>query len=79
MKIIKYGEGYPKTCTCDDCKSELEYTFKDIKCDRRSGLSDDPLIKYQIVEIDYVECPVCGSTVNINKKVIETIMRERRF
>lgn len=30
MKVLKYGEGYPKTILCDECESTLEYKTEDI-------------------------------------------------
>ncbi len=63
MKVLKYGEGYPKTCTCGKCKSELEYTLTDIQHTQEVEYPIDPLVDYQIVRIEYVVCPVCGDMV----------------
>ena len=63
MKIIKYGEGYPKTVTCEHCNSELEYTRTDIKHTQEAEFSSDPLSNYRIVRIEYVVCPVCGDMI----------------
>lgn len=57
MKILKYGEGYPKTCTCGKCKSELEYDFKDV-------YSWNDLLD-EITTIGIVTCPVCGEAVEV--------------
>lgn len=65
MKVLKYGEGYPKTCTCGKCKSELEYTITDIHHTTELQLVQDPLVKEQLMRIEYVVCPVCGRTVDI--------------
>ena len=59
MKIIKYGEGYPKTITCEKCKSELEYDHNDVYswndvCD-------------EIITTGIITCPVCGKNVEVFK------------
>ena len=59
MKILKYGEGYPKTCTCGKCKSELEYDFSDI-------YSWNDLLD-EIVTTGVITCPVCGETIEVYK------------
>ena len=64
MKILKYGEGYPKTVTCDNCKSELEYTPTDIRHTQETEFSSDPLEGYRIVRVEYVVCPVCGDMIH---------------
>jgi hypothetical protein len=63
MKILKYGDGYPKTVTCYKCKSELEYTLTDIKHTQEIEYSSDPLVDDHIVRVEYVVCPVCGDMV----------------
>jgi hypothetical protein len=55
MKILKYGEGYPKTVVCDNCKSELEYNSKDIYS--RTDALDE------FITTGIITCPVCGKTV----------------
>lgn len=55
MKILKYGEGYPKTVTCDGCKSELEYIDKDIYS------WTDALDEF--ITTGIITCPVCGKQV----------------
>ena len=55
MKILKYGEGYPKTVICDGCKSELEYNFEDIYS------WTDTLD--ELVTTGIITCPVCGNSV----------------
>lgn len=59
MKILKYGEGYPKTTTCHKCKSELEYDFKDIY--NWNDLLDE------IITTGIITCPVCGETIEVYK------------
>lgn len=55
MKILKYGEGYPKTVTCDGCKSELEYNNKDV-----FYWSD---VLDEIIDMGAITCPVCGRSI----------------
>lgn len=45
-KIEKFIEPYPRKCTCDSCKSELEYK----KSDTRIGA----------LGCVYIDCPLCG-------------------
>lgn len=58
MKILKYGEGYPKTAICPSCKSELEYELNDIQ-------------DYMTIYTDKTEhhkdirCPVCGKQFDV--------------
>ena len=63
MKILKYGEGYPKTVTCEHCKSELEYTLTDIKHTTETEYTSGSLEDYRIVRTEYIVCPVCGDMV----------------
>lgn len=55
MKILKYGEGYPKTVVCEHCKSELEYNSKDIY-----SWTD---VLEEFVTTGIITCPVCGNSV----------------
>ena len=55
MKILKYGEGYPKTITCDNCKSELQYNAGDIYS------WTDTLD--ELVTTGVINCLVCGKQV----------------
>lgn len=60
MKVLKYGEGYPKTIVCDECKSTLEYDIEDTK-DKFARISQpDPLIEYVDCVEKYLVCPVCN-------------------
>lgn len=59
MKILKYGEGYPKTVTCEHCKSELEYDTKDVFC--WSDVLDE------IVDMGIITCPVCNQSIVVYK------------
>lgn len=72
MKILKYGEGYPTITICDNCKSTLQYDFKDIYDGIDRVRPSDPLVVYEDVEISYVWCPVCGHQVIVGRKVIYT-------
>lgn len=76
MKILKYGEGYPKTVTCDTCKSELEYNLADIETYKDVQFVSDPFIKYNIVETYNIKCPVCGHKVYAGERVIESVPRD---
>lgn len=71
MKILKYGDGYPKTCTCDKCKSELEYDADDIRVYIKQDVSflDDKrtIIKNKISEL---VCPVCEHTISLGSATI---------
>lgn len=55
MKILKYGEGYPKTVVCEHCKSELEYDNKDV-----FYWSD---VLDEIVDMGAITCPVCDQSI----------------
>ena len=57
MKILKYGEGYPKTVTCHKCKSELEYDSKDV-------YSWNDLLD-EIITIGIITCPVCDEKIEV--------------
>ena len=63
MKILKYGDGYPKTITCENCKSELEYdgvdifTHTDIYTDRTETFK-------------HIKCPVCGEVIDVDVVLI---------
>ena len=56
MKILKYGEGYPKTVTCSHCKSELEYDASDV-------FSFTDVFIEETKTTEYVKCPVCSKAV----------------
>lgn len=81
MKILKYGEGYPKTCTCDNCKSELEYKAGDVMFYTTEDISflDD---KRTITEnrISSLVCPVCEHTISLGSEIIHIhVDREPSF
>ena len=57
MKILKYGDGYPKTIICNRCKSELEYDHKDIY-----SWTD---VLDELITIGIITCPVCGESVEV--------------
>lgn len=64
MKILKYGEGYPKTCTCDKCGSELEYEPSDTYWCTVSHFEDDNNI-YHEEKHKLIICPVCDQTITL--------------
>ena len=64
MKIIKNAMTTPIEITCPECKSVLEYTYKDIE--RREGSSVFGL--YTSVT-RYIVCPVCKRDIDIRPKV----------
>ena len=78
MKILKYGEGYLKTTTCKDCKSELEYVPTDIQYYTDSEFPEGNLMEYDIVGIYYIVCPVCGKEVRVKSRVIEHIGKKSK-
>jgi hypothetical protein len=78
MKILKYGEGYPKTATCKECKSELEYVLTDIKHYTDSEFPDGNIMEYNIVGIDYIVCPVCGAEIRVESRIIEHIGKKSK-
>ena len=59
MKILKYGEGYPKTITCEHCNSELEYEGSDI-------LSQMDMYADRIETFKSIKCPVCGELIDVD-------------
>lgn len=81
MKILKYGEGYPKTCTCDNCKSELEYDADDIIIHTIEDISflDDKRTITVNRESSLI-CPVCKQRISLGSEVIHKhIDREPSF
>lgn len=70
MKVLKYGDGYPKTIVCDKCQSELEYSPDDIKSsitDHELKLGDGKIQRWQRL---YIDCPVCKHSILLESKVI---------
>lgn len=64
MKIIKNAMTEPIEITCPECKSVLEYTYKDIVRQEESSIFGlFPSVKR------YIVCPVCKSDVDIRTKV----------
>lgn len=59
MKVLKYGEGYPKTTTCGYCNSELEYESADTF--RYAEKSEF---------FECVKCPVCGKTIEVGVHIM---------
>ena len=70
MKIIKYGDGYPRRVTCVNCFSVLEIELSDIY----STKSTPTMTKNGVLvsnESKYVICPVCGDSNTIDENTIE--------
>ena len=65
MKILKYGEGYPKTVTCEQCNSELEYGVEDIF--EHTSIYIDRTETFK-----YIKCPVCGEEITVDVIFYET-------
>lgn len=78
MKILRYGAGYPKICTCDDCQSELEYTDTDIQHTTATEYPNDSLVEMQVIRIEYIVCPVCGKAVRIFSAPIWSCSKESK-
>lgn len=78
MKVLKYGEGYPKTVTCGKCKSELEYTITDIQHAQDVEYTSDSLVDYQLLRVEYIVCPVCGQSVRTFSAPIWSIDSKKR-
>lgn len=74
MKILKYGEGYPKTVVCDECKSTLEYVYNDIRDTSTTITCGDPKIKYIKYDLRVLDCPVCDHSI-----IIESACREIHY
>ena len=64
MKIIKNAMTTPIEITCPECKSALEYTYKDIERREESSF----LGIYTTVK-KYIVCPVCKSDIDISPNV----------
>lgn len=64
MKILKYGEGYHKTVTCDNCNSELEYDSNDIETidTERKNIVENTIIGCRHAHIN---CPVCKHWIDV--------------
>lgn len=76
MKVLKYGEGYPKTIFCDECKSTLEYSIADIKEKSRRAYNPDPFIEYHEYIDKYLVCPVCNHRITLDLIYYLTKYRE---
>ena len=72
MKILKYGDGYPKTVVCECCESELEYDALDIGFKMLKNCCDLGDGRVRGWEASYIVCPVCRHTNILNtKKIID--------
>ena len=66
MKVLEYGEGYPKTIVCNECKSTLEYAVADIEETTKRKYNPDPFIEYVEYIDKYLVCPVCNHPITLN-------------
>ena len=66
VNVVKNSMEEPIAVTCDECKSELEYTYKDIQREIEGGLFG---LQYRVKR--YIVCPVCKSNVYIDKTEVE--------
>lgn len=71
MKILKYGEGYPKTVTCSRCKSELEYEACDIKSFIEHFMEESKTT-------EYVVCPVCNKVITVQIESVNHSTQEEK-
>ena len=71
MKILKYGEGYPKTTTCELCDSKLEYEFNDIY--EYSDIYTDRTEHFK-----QIKCPVCGFAITVDICIREYNNQEKK-
>lgn len=76
MKVLKYGEGYPKRIFCDKCESTLEYDIKDIENKIKRIYNPDSYTDY----IDYIErtliCPVCNNYIIFDSRIHKIVLKE---
>ncbi len=64
MKIIKNAMTTPIEITCPECRSDLEYTYSDIK--RRD---ENIVFGFYPGVTRYIVCPVCKRDINLKDKV----------
>ena len=70
MKILKYGEGYPKICTCKFCDSELEYETEDVYCYYKHNYVNDNKIVF-VEEYKVIDCPVCRHSIDLETLLVQ--------
>lgn len=75
MKILKYGEGYPRTVTCEHCGSELEYTMKDLDYSEYTIVYPETHTE-EVHWEEHINCPVCTEMIQISDKVLCTCEME---
>ena len=68
MKILKYGDGYPKTVTCDECGSELEYDTNDVQSYEVVFFMDNGI--RQNHRKSYIVCPVCKHSIYFEPEIL---------
>lgn len=76
MKVLKYGEGYPKTIFCDECESTLEYAVGDIKETTKRKYNPDSFTEYVEYIDKYLVCPVCNHPITLNLLYFSTKYKE---
>lgn len=76
MKIVKYGEGYPKpivepivecheTIMCDKCKSMLDYTPDDVSTEKEIECDRGG---WNVYEVRLLLCPVCNHCITLDRR-----------
>ena len=70
MKILKYGEGYPKTVTCEHCGSELEYETNDVYSYYKTNYLNDNKIVFS-EQHKALNCPVCQYSIDLETLLIQ--------
>lgn len=71
MKILKYGDGYPKTVTCEHCKSTIEYISNDINESETTCRVSDSMVESVKYRVKYLICPMCHLYIMLDKDVRE--------
>ena len=66
MKILEYGEGYPKTITCMHCQSKLEYEPSDISM--QTDVYED-----RVEYFKFIRCPVCDTANYLGEYTTSTL------
>ena len=64
MRILEYGEDYPKTVACEHCNSKLEYEGDDI-------FSHTDIYSDRTETFKYIKCPVCGESIDVDVRLVK--------
>jgi ribosomal protein S27E len=70
MKILKYGDGYPKTVVCEHCGSELEYETNDVYSYYKTNYLNDNKIVFS-EQHKTLDCPVCKYAIDLETLLIQ--------